>query len=141
MFLAIFKYFTNIGQRGCYRTALEFCKLLFLLDVENDPLAALLAIDFYAIKAQEYSWFIEFFNCYEPTKNLSQLPNFAYAIALAHFYQSKSVGGDLSRADDYLQKALLMFPTVLVPLLEKCSIQPDGRLLKNDYFMPLAATR
>nr|CAG4650400.1 EOG090X0BCY [Sida crystallina] len=135
LFLALFKHLVYIGLRGCYRTALEFCKLLYSLDVDNDPLAVLLMIDFYAIRAQEYMWFIEFFQTFEPKKNLSQLPNLAYAIALAHFYQSKAeTNGSLHQADRYIQHALLMFPAVLVPLLEKCSIQADGRVLKHEYF-------
>nr|CAG4643427.1 EOG090X0BCY [Ilyocryptus agilis] len=138
-FLAIFKHLVSIGQRGCYRTALEFCKLLYTVDLDNDPLAIILMIDFYAIKANEYAWFIEFFEAFEPKKNLSQLPNMAYAIALAHFYQSKSgAAGSLARSDDYLQQALMMFPGVLLPLLDKCSIQADGRVTKHEYFSPKA---
>lgn len=137
LFLAIFKHLVCIGQRGCYRTALEFCKLLYMLDLDSDPLAVLLMIDFYAIRAQEYSWFIEFFNHYEPAKNLSQLPNFAYAIALAHFYHSKvdSISGP--KSDQYLKEALLMFPGVLMPLLDKCSIQADTQVTKHSYFSPI----
>ena len=137
MFLAIFKHLVFIGLKGCYRTALEFCKLLYTLDVDNDPLAVILMIDFYAIKAGEYTWLIDFFNTFESKKNLSQLPNMAYAIALAHFYQGKTSGpAAQALSDDYLQKALLMFPGVLLPLLEKCSIQADGRVIKHDYFSP-----
>nr|CAG4634995.1 EOG090X0BCY [Alona affinis] len=138
LFLAIFKHLVFIGLKGCYRTALEFCKLLYSLDVDNDPLAVILMIDFYAIKAGEHAWLIQFFNTFEPKKNLSQLPNMAFAIALAHFYQGKTTGSATSQAlsDEYLQRALLMFPGVLLPLLDKCSIQADGRVIKHDYFSP-----
>lgn len=125
-----------IGARGCYRTALEFCKLLYTLDLENDPLAVILMIDFYAIKANEYSWFIEFFETLEPKKNLSQLPNMAFAIALAHFYHSKTDANSSTLADDYLQRALLMFPGVLISLLDKCSIQANSRVVNHEYFSP-----
>ena len=141
LFLAIFKHLVYIGQRGCHRTALEFCKLLYSLDIESDPLASLLMMDFYAIRAQEYAWFIDFFNESEPKKNLSQLPNFAFAISLVHFYQSKADATPLDQADEYLQKALLMFPGVLVPLLEKCSIQADSKVSKHSFFSPLSPTR
>ena len=141
LFLAIFKHLVCIGQRGCYRTALEFCKVLYTLDMDTDPLAVVLMIDFYAIKAQEFAWFIDFFSCYEPTKNLSQLPNMAYAIALAHFYHSKTDPSSLERADEYLKKALLMFPNVLIPMLEKCSIQADHRVKTHSYFSPITAPK
>jgi len=137
LFLAIFKHLVCIGQRGCYKTALEFCKLLYTLDVDADPLAVVLMIDFYALKAQEYSWFIEFFDFYELKKNLSQLPNLAYAIALAHFHQAKVEPSSLRKADEYLKQALFMFPAVLIPMLEKCSIQPDHRVKTNQYFSPI----
>nr|CAG4641952.1 EOG090X0BCY [Eurycercus lamellatus] len=135
LFLAIFKHLVYIGLKGCYRTALEFCKLLYTLDLDTDPLAVILMMDFYAIKANEFSWFIEFFDAFEPKKNLSQLPNMAFAIALAHFYHAKSgTTASLARSDEYLQQALLMFPGVLIPLLDKCSIQADGRVTKHPYF-------
>ena len=134
--MAIFKHLVYIGLRGCYRTALEFCKLLYSLDQDSDPLAVILMVDFYAIKANEYTWFIDFFNAFEPKKNLSQLPNMAFAIALAHFYQSKTDPSSLTRADDYLKQALLMFPGVLISLLDKCSIQADSRVTKHEYFSP-----
>ncbi|XP_046447172.1 transcription factor 25-like [Daphnia pulex] len=136
LFLAIFKHLVSIGLRGCYRTALEFCKLLYTLDLDSDPLAVILMIDFYAIKASEYSWFIEFFGFFESKKNLSQLPNMAFAIALAHFYHSKTDPKSLPLADEYLKQALLMFPGVLIPLLDKCSIQADVRVVRHEYFSP-----
>nr|CAG4642723.1 EOG090X0BCY [Evadne anonyx] len=139
LFLIIFKHLVCIGQRGCYRTALEFCKVLYTLDMDADPLAVVLMIDFYALKAQEFAWFIDFFDFYEPSKNLSQLPNMAYAIALAHFYQSKGDASALERADEYLKKALLMFPAVLIPMLDKCSIQPDHRVKTHSYFSPITS--
>lgn len=141
LFLALFKHLVFIGLRGCYRTALEFCKLLYTLDFESDPLAVILMIDFYAIKASEYSWFIEFFNALESKKNLSQLPNMAFAIALAHFYHSKTDPDSLVLADEYLKRALLMFPGVLVPLLDKCSIQATNRVMKHEYFSPKTPIR
>ena len=109
--------------------------------MDTDPLAVILMIDFYALKAQEFAWFIDFFSCYEPTKNLSQLPNMAYAIALAHFYQSKVDPSALMRADEYLKKALLMFPGVLIPMLDKCSIQADHRVKTHTYFSPITSPK
>nr|SVE75321.1 EOG090X0BCY [Daphnia dolichocephala] len=136
LFLAIFKHLVYIGLRGCYRTALEFCKLLYTMDLDSDPLAVILMMDFYAIKASEYAWFIDFFGAFESKKNLSQLPNIAFGIALAHFYNSKTDPKSLALADDYLKQALLMFPGVLIPLLDKCSIQADGRVVRHEYFAP-----
>nr|CAG4646493.1 EOG090X0BCY [Macrothrix elegans] len=40
-------------------------------------------------------------------------------------------------ADEYLYKALMMFPGVLIPLLDKCSIQADTRVTTHEYFSPI----
>ena len=61
VFLALFRHIQYLSRKGCYRTALECTKLLFSLDPEDDPLASLLLIDFYCLKAEEYSYFIDFY--------------------------------------------------------------------------------
>jgi len=115
-----------INFKENFRTSLEFCKLLLSLDPEGDPLAVVLCIDFYALKAKEYEWFIKFCNLWEDSRNLTQLPNIAYSLALAHFRL-----GNKTNADTFLQNALIMFPGVLMLLLEKCSIQTDTRVLQT----------
>nr|CAG4652081.1 EOG090X0BCY [Triops cancriformis] len=136
LFLALFKHLTYIGQKGCYRTALEFCKLLYNLDPEADPLAVQLMIDFYAVRAQEQDWLIRFYHQFESVKNFSQLPNMAYSIAAAYFgkHRTERDPSDLEKANQYLQEALIMFPGVLQPLLDKCSIQADPRVAKHEFF-------
>lgn len=94
------------------------------MDPEGDPLAVVLTIDFYALRAKEYEWFIEFCNLWESSRNLTQLPNIAYSLALAHFRL-----GNKDSADMLLQNALIMFPGVLILLIEKCSIQTDTKVL------------
>ncbi|XP_046411156.1 transcription factor 25 isoform X1 [Neodiprion fabricii] len=129
LYITLFKHLIFVGGRACYRTSLEFCKMLLSLDPENDPLAIVLAIDFYALRAREYRWFIEFCEAWEDRRNLSQLPNIAYSSALASFHLGT---GDL--ADELLQNALTMFPSLLVPLLDKCGVQTDSRVMGHDFF-------
>ncbi|KAI5701460.1 hypothetical protein M8J75_009781 [Diaphorina citri] len=148
-FIALFKHTLSVGNHACYRTALELCKVLLSLDPETDPLAIILLIDFYALRAQEYAWLIKFYEEWEPDRNLSQeyawlikfyeewepdrnlsqLPNFKYSLAVAHFQNN-----DVEKAHTLLQEALLMFPMVLLPLLEKCAIQPDSRVQTHAFF-------
>ena len=132
-FIALFRHINNVGARACHRTALEFCKLTLGLDPDNDPLGILLMLDFYAIRAQQHSWFIDFVESWDPQRNLTQLPNMAYSIALAKFYGSKT--NDLSDADEKIQKALIEFPGVLLPLLDKCSVDIDKRVLGSQFFL------
>lgn len=120
LFLTLFKHITSLGQRGCNRTALEFCKFLLSLDPDGDPLCTLLMIDYYAIRSEQYDFLVRLFNEWEGHRNLSQLPNFAFSVPLALFHLE-----EIEKADNMLQNSLLMFPGILTPLLDKCSIQPD----------------
>lgn len=132
LYITAFKHLLFVGERACPRTALEFCKLILSLDPEGDPLAIILAIDFYALRAKQYDFLKKFYEEWEPKKNLSLLPNFAYSIALAHFYSSNGNSDDT--ADKHLQYALETFPGVLLPLMEKCSIQPDPKVSSHLFF-------
>jgi len=168
--ILLFKHLLFVGQRACYRTALELCKRLLLLDPVGklgDPLAVTLMIDFYAIKAGEYQWLINLYDFWAPIRNLCQLPNWAYSVALAKFLltreQSKKKNGSsskgrkslgekksteeketesqlqldgnsISAADELLQYAILMFPHVLLPLLDKCQVHVETRVQAHPYF-------
>ncbi|KAK3932179.1 Transcription factor 25 [Frankliniella fusca] len=134
LYVALFKHILFVGGRACYRTALEFCKLLLALDPEQDPLAIILAMDFYALRAREYQWLIDFFEEWEPQRNLSQLPNFAFSVALAHFQLSQNGSGDSSLADKMLQDALIMFPGAFQQLLDKCSVVVDSKMSAHPFF-------
>ncbi|XP_029163781.1 transcription factor 25 [Nylanderia fulva] len=135
LFITLFKHIGFVGGRACYRTSLEFCKLLLSLDPEGDPLAVVLSIDFYALRAKEFEWFVEFCDLWESSRNLTQLPNIAYSLALAHFRL-----GNKDEADKLLQNALIMFPGVLIPLIEKCNIQTDAKVMHHDFFNSKAQT-
>lgn len=45
------------------------------------------------------------------------------------------------RADTMMQRALIMFPGLLVPLLDKCNIQPDPVVASHQFFGPAAQTK
>merc|ERR1719510_231431 len=105
-------------------------------------------IDFYALRSSQHRWLLRFYSEWEAAgKNLSQLPNFAYAVAVAYFYTSRQavdnkVAADeslMELADEALQKALIMFPGVLLPLLDKCSIEADKRAAGHRLFLDAQA--
>ena len=128
-FIALFRHLVFIGSRACYRTALEFSKLILNLDPDQDPVGVFLLMDFYAVKARQYQWFLKMYEELEPKKNLSQLPNWAFGAALCSFYS-----GDPEKADAQLQEALIMFPGALLRLLDKCSIEADSTS-KHNFFL------
>lgn len=131
LFIVLFKHAQYLEGRACSRTALEIAKLIMSFDPDTDPLAMILVVDYYALRAKEYDWLVHLYNEWESTNNLSQLPNMAYSYALALFYLHKD--GDLKLADDAIQYAVMMFPAVLKGLLDALSIQPDSRVNYHKY--------
>ncbi|XP_051884729.1 transcription factor 25 isoform X2 [Pristis pectinata] len=140
-FLALYKHMVFLEKRGCPRTALEFCKLIRSLDPERDPLCALLMIDLLALRAREYAFLIRLHEEWEFHLNLSQLPNFAFSVPLAYYHLSQredlsdiECTQKLERAKHLIQKALIVFPSVLMPLLDKCGVQADQAVLSHKFF-------
>eukprot|EP00118_Oscarella_pearsei_P009265 m.52463 g.52463 ORF g.52463 m.52463 type:complete len:613 (+) comp34210_c0_seq2:12-1850(+) len=131
-YLALFRHAVSVGQKGCHRTALEFCKLLLSLDPNVDPLCILLMIDLYALRAEEERFLLRLFSEWEPHRNLLQLPNWAFSIPLAMFVQEKYTASQ--EADKLLQKALIMFPSVLKLLLDKCGLVLNASVMNHPYY-------
>uniref|UniRef100_W5K7P7 Transcription factor 25 (basic helix-loop-helix) n=1 Tax=Astyanax mexicanus TaxID=7994 RepID=W5K7P7_ASTMX len=142
-YLAVYKHMMFLEKRGCPRTALEYCRLLLSLDPDNDPLFMLLLIDFLCLRCREYASLIRLYEEWEVHRKLSQLPNFAYSVALAlyHSSQQEETPPEESqrmklKSDRMLQDALIMFPGVLMPLLDLCTVQPDAAVSSHDFFGP-----
>ena len=60
-FIVLFKQILAVGAKACYRTGLELAKLLYSLDLDNDPLGVILLLDFFAIRSSEYQYLIDFY--------------------------------------------------------------------------------
>ncbi|XP_060039823.1 ribosome quality control complex subunit TCF25 isoform X2 [Erinaceus europaeus] len=142
-YLALYKQMSFLEKRGCPRTALEYCKLILSLEPDEDPLCMLLLVDHLALRARNYEYLIRLFQEWEAHRNLSQLPNFAFSVPLAYFLLSQQADlpeQELSSARDkaslLIQQALIMFPGVLIPLLEYCSVRPDAAVANHRFFGP-----
>lgn len=85
-FRSIFMFADCLGRKGCYRTALEFVKLLLCLDYK-DPLGGLLLIDFYSLATKKYNYLIgfcsNFMNEYYKVEKVLAMPSMIYSLALA----------------------------------------------------------
>lgn len=134
LFIVLFKHSQFLESRACSRTALEISKLILSLDPDNDPLAMILVVDFYAIRAKQYDWLVQLYDEWEVKNNLSQLPNMAYSYAMALFYLAKTNENNVELSNLAIQYALLMFPGVLRLLLDELSIQVDKRVSSHHYF-------
>uniref|UniRef100_A0A673YV26 Transcription factor 25 (basic helix-loop-helix) n=1 Tax=Salmo trutta TaxID=8032 RepID=A0A673YV26_SALTR len=147
-YLAVYKHMMFLERRGCPRTALEYCRLILSLDPDSDPLCMLLLIDFLSLRSREYNFLLRLYQDWEVRRvcvhrNLSQLPNFAFSVALSHFHLSQEDQTESEererlkhKADLLLQNALIMFPGVLMPLLDLCTVQPDAAVSSHDFFGP-----
>ncbi|OZJ05674.1 hypothetical protein BZG36_01441 [Bifiguratus adelaidae] len=125
-FLAVHRQVQFLARRGCWRTAFEFNRMLLSVDPVNDPLGALLSIDFYAAKANQFEYIIQLGSltkiksedeAAEPLL-LSQ-PNFAYTVPYATFKTARGKTG-IEEASKLLQQSVSSFPVVAALLLDKC---------------------
>ncbi|CAH8579495.1 unnamed protein product [Schistosoma turkestanicum] len=137
LFVALFLYILTIGERGCHRSALEYCKLLLSLDYEDDPLAVLLMIDRYAIYSRQYCFLIDLYDSLNGSRNLYLLPNFGLSIPLARKLAGEDPekgDGNKMSVDESLQDALIMFPGFVSRLLKHTSIGGIKNLDKSILF-------
>uniref|UniRef100_A0A8I3MZ46 Transcription factor 25 n=1 Tax=Canis lupus familiaris TaxID=9615 RepID=A0A8I3MZ46_CANLF len=137
-YLALYKQMSFLEKRGCPRTALEFCKLILSLEPDEDPLCMLLLIDHLALRARNYEYLIRLFQEWEvgAHRNLSQLPNFAFSVPLAYFLLSQQADLPEQELNSAREQASLPDPTVLLPLLEYCSVRPDAAVATHRFFGP-----
>ncbi|KNC83332.1 hypothetical protein SARC_04427 [Sphaeroforma arctica JP610] len=150
-FLGLYHHSEKLAQKGCWRTALEVCKVLYSLE-ERDPLGSLLLIDCYALQSREYQWLLQFDRA-NKDRHLHLLPNFAFSLALAAFQaewdQRHELGSDVSGgvvlagdtdSTTLLENALLMFPDMLAPLVAAAEIEINTTLLFNPFFRETIAS-
>jgi len=61
--LAAWRYMMNLGQRGTWRTAYEWVKLILSLDPEGDPYCVALIIDQLALRGGQSEHFLQLSQC------------------------------------------------------------------------------
>lgn len=141
LFSSIFTHMKNMDRRGCHRSALEICKLLISLD-PDDPMGARLCIDYYSLRAEEYSWLEQFAEEYGSDNSLWLFPNFSYSLAISRFYLERNEnlegekGVGKAASSDLLKQALMLHPSVLRKLVEKVPLKERvwSSLLQHRFF-------
>ena len=93
----IFKFIAIITKKGCYQSALEYCKLLLKLSPAKDPMGALMYIDHVSISAKKFDFFEDFASNFasqylsspvEKNKySICLYPNIIYSLSLIKFYR------------------------------------------------------
>ncbi|XVF33045.1 hypothetical protein REPUB_Repub17cG0134500 [Reevesia pubescens] len=142
LFKALFTHMKNMDRRGCHRSALEVCKLLFALD-SDDPMGAMFCLDYFALRAGEYAWLEWFSEDYRSDTSLWLFPNFSYSLAVCRFYleqeeSSQNTCVDTTKASsaDLMNQALMLHPSVLKKLAAKVPLKDQAwtKILKNSFF-------
>ncbi|KRZ06094.1 Transcription factor 25 [Trichinella zimbabwensis] len=123
-FIVLMKQLFFCMRRELYRTALEYAKVIYNLNPEEDPLAMVLVIDYLFLVNKEYETFVKFYTAKEKAVSLQSLPNMSYSIALARFFiaQKSGLQEDYEAADKALLEAMVRFPTLLPALFNTLNL-------------------
>ncbi|KAK1314622.1 hypothetical protein QJS10_CPA06g01434 [Acorus calamus] len=142
LFTALSSHMQNIERRGCHRSALEVCKLLLALD-DDDPMGAIFSIDYFALRAEEYTWLERFVEEYKSDASICLFPNFSYSLAVCQFYLERDAASkglvledDKSSSTDLMKQALMLHPLVLKRLVEKTPLKDSvwTKILNHPFF-------
>lgn len=138
----LFTHMKNMDRRGCHRSALEVCKLLLSLDLD-DPMGALFCIDYFALRANEYEWLEQFSEEFKTDNSLWLFPNFSYSLAICRFYLEREertndadVAALKATSADLMKQALMLHPSALKKLVAKVPLKDQAwtNTLKNAFF-------
>lgn len=132
-FSVLFSHMKNMDRRGCHRSALEICKLLLSLD-SDDPVGALFCVDYYSLRAEEYSWLERFSEEYKSDNSLWLFPNFSYSLAICRFkLENQEKEEDVTKTEslkavssELMKQALMLHPTVLKKLVAKVPLKDQA---------------
>ena len=116
--LASWRYVRNLRQRGTWRTAYEWAKLLLSLDPEGDPYCIGLILDQLALRGGQSEHYVELASTKDwYSESWSQLPNVQISKALAEYKLKRPVE---SRAS--LARAVKMYPWIFNSLFQELNI-------------------
>jgi len=128
LFGALFRYASLSARRGCWRTAFEQAKLLLSFDPQSDPLAAVLLLPVFAVRAGRFEELLQM-ESELSHRNVSDLPNWSLSLALANIQLSRDEEA-MGRLETCLQK----FPGLLMPLLEAMQAEPCHEIKISPFF-------
>lgn len=116
--LAGWRYVTNLGQRGTWRTAYEWAKLLLSLDPQNDPLRIVLVLDQIALRAGQATHLLKLIESSFFSEMWRSHVNIYISTGLAA-YKNK----EQSRSEYQLKRAMSTYPWVFTRLFQELNIE------------------
>ena len=116
--LVAWRYIKNLGQRGTWRTAYEWAKLILSLDPEEDPYGIHLIIDQLAIRSAQFQSIIDLTQVLQSLFATSQrCPNLEISLALAEYKLKRP---DACRKT--LKSAVRDYPWIFARLFKELNI-------------------
>ena len=112
------RYISNLGMKGTWRTSYEWAKLLLGLDT-RDPYSIKLLIDDLALRAREFEHFIELCTQTVFEQEWELFPNIQCSLALAYFHLNKQ-----KEAREHLDRTMSRYPWIFCRLAQELNIEP-----------------
>ncbi|KAK1388498.1 Transcription factor [Heracleum sosnowskyi] len=105
----------------------------------DDPMGAMFCIDYFALRAEEYTWLERFSEEYKSDNSLWLFPNFAYSLAICRFCLEGSNDAEDSEktsSTDLMCHALMLHPPVLKKLVAKVPLKDQmwTNILNHRFF-------
>uniref|UniRef100_A0A0N5A1N9 Transcription factor 25 n=1 Tax=Parastrongyloides trichosuri TaxID=131310 RepID=A0A0N5A1N9_PARTI len=124
VFIILSMYMKYCIDKKCYDTAMQFAKIIFSKDIEDDPLSTIIILDVLALKSNNLSWLFTFFDEFNTTIQLEWLPNYLYSMAIAHnlAYLQNDEELHKRKADEFIERAFVRFPFVVTLFMDKMSL-------------------
>lgn len=121
--LAVWRYIANLGQRGTWRTAYEWAKLLLSLDPEGDPYQIRLIIDQLALRGGQFEQFLSLANTKEWYAKLwASCPNIQISKALAEHKLKRN-----TEARRSLETTIMSCPWIFARMFRELNIDDIPR--------------
>lgn len=118
LWLVGWRYISNLGMKGTWRTAYEWAKLLLSLNA-NDPYCIRLLIDNLALRGREYAHFVELCTQTRLSKEWEQFPNIQCSLALAYLRLNKP-----KECREQLRRAMSRYPWIFCRIAQELDIKP-----------------
>ena len=118
LWLVGWRYISNLGMKGTWRTAYEWAKLLLSLNAD-DPYCIKLLIDHLALRGREYAHFIDLCTQTRLSVEWAEFPNIQCSLALAYLRVNKP-----KECREQLHRAMSRYPWVFCKLAQELDISP-----------------
>ena len=124
LYLSIFRWLRNLEQRGTYRAAFEWCKLLLALDPITDPFGMTLMIDQLALRGRQHEQFLDMVADEAFGNTWTSLPNICISKALALHRSGKT-----KEARQQLALSIHRYPYIIGALASAIEVDPVPKSL------------